>query len=304
MDVEAVCDALASSQLGVLSRAQALKSGMSTRVLERRVSSGRWKVALPGVYVPRPVPSSWEQRLMAVVLSGGHTALVSHRSAAALWGLDGFNRQQLEISVKSGHQIPGAIVHRRRDADDPSTSRIGVFAVTSVERTLLDIARLTPPRRLGLALDDALRRRLTTVSELEGFVATLPRGRVGRKALGNLVAQRDELDEALESPLESALLDLLRAHGLPLRVPQYLISEAGRIIARIDFAYPEIRLGIETDGYASHGGREGWAADLKRENRLKLLGWTLLRFTWWNVHDEPELVVAQIRTALRRRSPR
>jgi len=75
------------------------------------------------------------------------------------------------------------------------------------------------------------------------------------------------------------------------------VMDSGQPVARLDFAYPDMRLGIEADGFKHHGGHERWAEDLRRENRLKLLGWTLLRFSWWDVHERPELVASQVRSA-------
>jgi very-short-patch-repair endonuclease len=94
------------------------------------------------------------------------------------------------------------------------------------------------------------------------------------------------------------LLRLLKRHGLPPPVAQYEVKEGEALVARLDFAYPSLRLGIEADGYRWHSGAERWRRDLRRENRLKLLGWTLLRFSWEDVHRRPELVASQIRAAL------
>ncbi len=292
------CDALAATQHGVLSRAQALDAGLSERAIERRLASGLWKVVFAGVYVPRPVPSSWRQRLMAAVLYGGHGALASHRSAAALWGLEGAAEGPVEISVKAGRRIAGVVVHRRRPADHPPVVLIDNIPTTGIERTLLDVAAVAPPHRVAPALDEALRRRLTTIEAV--FDALPARGRAGTKTLRELLAARDDRDGLLESQLESALLHLVREHGLPLPVPQHRVSDGGAVVARLDFAYPSHRLGIETDGYRWHGGVERWKRDLRRENRLKLLGWTVLRFSWEDVHDRPESVAGQIRTALAR----
>jgi hypothetical protein len=300
VDAEAACDAVAADQHGVVSRRQALDAGLTPRMIERRVSSGRWRVVLPGVYVLRPVPPSWHQRLTAAVLSGGPLAVVSHRSAAALWELDGFEGQPVEISVTTGQRVAGAVVHRRRPTDDTRPRRISGIPVTGVDRTLLDVAAVAPDRRVGSALDDALRRRLTTLLELTSMLDSLgPRGRTGSRTLSRLVAVRDQRAELLESPLESAVLGLLRDHGLPLPIPQHRVMDGGDPVARLDLAYPELRLGIEVDGYRWHAGHERWANDLRRENRLKLLGWTLLRFSWSDVTERPETVASQVRMALR-----
>jgi very-short-patch-repair endonuclease len=83
-------------------------------------------------------------------------------------------------------------------------------------------------------------------------------------------------------------------------VAQFPVLDDRVFVARLDFAYPAIRVGIEADGYRWHGNPEDWRRDLRRENRLKLLGWTLLRFSWEDVHDRPELVASQVRAALGR----
>jgi very-short-patch-repair endonuclease len=270
---------------------------MSARAIERRVASGRWKRIHPGVYVPRPVPSSWRQQLMGAVLAGGATAMASHRSAALLLGIAGDLGPVLEISVKSGGRIRGVTVHRRRD--DPSFEVIGGIPATCVERTLLDLATVVRARQLGDALDEALRRRLTSPAKVRGLLKSLgPKGRRGSRVMRQLVEARDHPDAMAESRLESALLRVLRKHGVPLPEPQFKVIDGEVVVARLDFAYPKLKIGIEADGYRWHGSPERWRRGLRRENRLRLLGWTLLRFSWEDVQDGPELVASQVREAL------
>jgi very-short-patch-repair endonuclease len=234
---------------------------------------------------------------MAAILCGGASALASHRSAAALWRLDGVEGRPLEISIKAGRRIEGTIVHRRARKDDPPVAFISGIPTTGVERTLLDLATVVSSRRTGLALDDALRRRLTTLEAMRKLLQTMG-PRAGTRTLRRLVHARDELDGKLESRLESELVRLLRDHGLPRPHSQYRVTQGDAAVARLDFAYPSSRLGIEADGYRWHGNLEGWRRDLRRDNRLKLLGWTILRFSWEDIHRSPETVAGQIRAAL------
>lgn len=134
---------------------------------------------------------------------------------------------------------------------------------------------------------------LRSVLETEGGS-----GRRGTACLRRLLDVRDESHEQMESILEQRLFRLLRRAGLPDPVLQHEIWDAGRLVARLDFAYPELRLGIETHGYRWHGGYERWRRDIRRENELKRLGWIVLVFTWDDVHSEPERVVSEIRRAL------
>jgi len=296
VEPEGTWEQLAITQHGVLSREQALTAGISVRAIDGRVASGRWRALYRGVYLAIPFGESWRQRLMAAVLHGGPSALASHRAAASLWQLDGFEPAPLEISVKSGRRIPGVIAHRRRADDDPPMVPIDGIPTTGMERTLLDVAAVVPLRLAGRALDDALRRGPATLDSLR---AELPAaGRAGRRALGRLLDERDDQDSSAESRLESMLLRVLRRARVPLPVAQYRVMEHGVPIARLDFAYPDHRLGLEADGYRWHSGAERWREDLRRDNRLKLLGWTVLRFSWRDLRDHPDRVANQVRTAL------
>ena len=203
--------------------------------------------------------------------------------------------------MATGRRMRGVIVHRRRRDDAPKTAVIDGIPATGIDRTLIDLAGVVASTRVALALDDALRRGITTPAEISAALEALgSRGRTGAGALRETLERRDERDAGAESRLESALLTLLRRHDLPLPAAQHEVVEAGAVVARLDFAYPAIHLGIEADGYRWHGGRERWASDIRRENRLKLLGWTLLRFSWEDVHERPEMIAGQIRMALRR----
>jgi very-short-patch-repair endonuclease len=98
--------------------------------------------------------------------------------------------------------------------------------------------------------------------------------------------------------METRLRLLIVLAGLPTPVPQHVVLDAaGRFVARLDLAYPEDRLGIGYDG-DHHRERSTWTADLQRHNRLRLLGWTVLRFSAADVLGNPDKVLAQIRAAL------
>jgi very-short-patch-repair endonuclease len=203
----------------------------------------------------------------------------------------------IEISVKAGRRIRGALVHRRRAHDDPSVALRAGIPTTGMERTLLDLAAVASAGRVGLALDDALRRRSTTLEAVRDTLSG-SRNRPGTRCLRRLLEARDERDSIVESHLESALLRLLRERGVPPPSPQHRVVQGDQLVARLDFAYPSVKLGIEADGYRWHGGRERWMRDLRRENRLKLLGWTILRFSWDDIRERPEMVLSQIHACL------
>lgn len=297
VDPNRACEALAAGQHGLVSREQALSAGLTKRAIQARIASGRWSVVHRAVYRALPLTASWHQRLTAAVLGGGPSALASHRAAAQLWGLDGIDNPPVEISVKTGLRIEGVVVHRRRATDDPQVTIKDGIPATGIERTLFDVATVLAPSRVGRAIDEALRRGKTTLARLQ-MQATTSSGRSGQTTFRRLLNERDERDAQAESRLEAMLLQILRRAKLPPPHAQYRVIEAGISIARLDFAYPEHRLGIEADGYRWHSGVQRWGEDIQRENRLKLLGWTLLHFSWADVSKRPELVASQIRNAL------
>jgi very-short-patch-repair endonuclease len=234
---------------------------------------------------------------MAAVLAGGDTALASHRAAAQLWELEGINDGIIEISAKAGRRIRGAVTHRRGSRDDPHAVLVSAVPTTGVERTLIDLAAVVGPHRTGIALDDALRRGRTSLRDLHTEIAKY-RNRAGLRTLRRLLTERDPSFERAESALESAFLRLIGRHDLPNPIAQFTVRGPDDRKARLDFAYPSVLLGVELDGYRWHSGMERWKNDLRRENHLKLMGWTVLRFTWEDVHDRPESVSAQLREAL------
>ena len=266
--------------------------GISDGAIHREVARGSLVRRHPRVFVDPAVPKCWEQELCAALLWAGDAAAVSHRAAAALWNLDGFQRQLTEITMPSPrHGRPDVISHRGLFLPG-DTSHVKGMRVTSPSRTLMDVASVADPEGLELALDCALRRGLTSVDYLQRRLqARETRGRKRIKILRRLLAERQDGAGSSESALETRFLRLVRKHRLP--VPQ-----AGFEVGpyRIDFAYPDLRLGIELDGYVFHSGRQVWQRDLGRQNYLLSLGWMLLRFTWEDVTRRGAEVVAALRS--------
>ena len=238
---------------------------------------------------------------MGALLWAGEEALVSHRAAARLWRFETFDESPIEISARRARAPTGVVLHR--PADEPGRRHVDGFRVTNVERTLLDLSALVPSGVLGRALDESLIRRLTTPARLcRALDLHGGQGRPGTATFRRLLDLRFPAEEGTESHLELRLLRLIRRSRLPLPTPQFEVSARGRFVARLDFAYPELKLGIETHGYRWHGGYERWRADVRRENRLKRMGWVILVFTWDDVVGDASRVVAEITEAFVERS--
>ena len=286
---------LITRQYAVLSRAQARASGLSDHQIEYRVASGRWEAVLPGVYKVAGAPVTFRQRLMAAVLWAGEGAVVSHRSAAVLWHLDGVRDRRAELTVSQHRNCEGLILHRtdRMPAADRSV-RYGM-PVTAPARTLIDLAGVVDDETLETALEDALRRGLVSAARLEWRLSEVGNGRPGVAALRGLVRERDRVP--LESRLEVRFEQLLRSRGLPRPERQRVVHDPGGR-RRVDFAYPEQHLVIECVGWRYHGGQKAWQADIQRRRRLAAQGWRVLEFTWADVSWEPGLVVTDLTDAL------
>jgi very-short-patch-repair endonuclease len=287
----------AAARYGVLSRGEAKGFGMTERMIERRVESGRWVIADVGVYRLAGVPDSWESRLMAAQLRLGPSSLVSHRSAGLLYGLDGVPKGVIELSTPTSRSSESYLVHRMH-GPAPRSRTLREFRVTSVERTLLDLCSVLPPVKCGLAMDDALRKRITTLDRLQRE-AEAAGGKSGARIFRQLVALRDDHDGVVASQLETKLLRIIKRIKEYEFIPQFEVTDAGKRYF-LDFAYPTQMVGVEGHSIRWHMGDEWLKADTKRDRHLSLLGWTVLYFCRDEVWFEPDLVEADIRAALER----
>ena len=283
--------ALKARQFGVFERTQARALGLSDHALQRDVAAGRAERLYPRVFRDPAIPYSWEQDLFGALLWAGERSCVSHRAAAALWRLDGFEPGFIEITSPSSLRPPkGVIVHRAQLRSSEMTHVSGM-QVTTPTRTILDISSVVDEETVEIALDCALRRGLTSFDYLRRKHAerAVP-GRRGSRTIGHILRQRDPGNRPLESALETRFLRLLRQERVPLPQAGYEVGPY-----RLDFAYPKLHLGIELDGYAFHSARTLWARDLARQNYLVRLGWTILRFTWDDITRRGSAVADEVR---------
>ena len=297
--------ALAARQHSVITAAQCRGLGLSRDAVHRLVRRGLWEVVGPGVYRVCGTPLTWQSRAMAAALAAGPEALVSHRSAAHLWGLDGFGAPgRIEVIVRR-HSRPrrrtGVMVHETNAFDTAgATTRWGV-PVTSPARTLLDVAAVADDElTVQRCLDEIRRLRHAEWPEIwEALVVHTVRGRPGIRSAEAVITRRYGRNVP---HLEFArlFLRLLERAGLPEPQSEVRVEVQGDAY-RVDAAYPGKRVAIELDG-RDHLREEVYAADRVRDNRLELAGWLVLRFTWRRFKTEPDAVVAEVRAALAARS--
>jgi very-short-patch-repair endonuclease len=285
---------LAERQDGVVARRQLAQLGMSESAIARRLAAGRLHRIHPGAYAVGHTVLTWGGKLRAAVLWGGEGAVVSHLPAACIWDLLSSASPLIHLTVpqRSGASRPGVRVHqaRRLHADDCAAVR-GV-PVTSLARTLLDLAETEPFARLERAVEQAERMRLLDPSAIERVIER-NRGRRGIRPLRSVIASLDPKAAETSSRLEREFLRLVRGCGLP--TPEVNVSVGPYVV---DFLWREQRLIVELDGYEHHQTRTAFERDRSRDIQLKLAGYEVLRITHRRLHTEPAVVAGELRRFL------
>jgi hypothetical protein len=297
---------LARRQLGLFTRRQANLAGLSNPSVSRRVVRGGWTRVLPCVYRAASTPESWRQRLRAACLWAGEGAVISHRTAARLLGLEGLPpmrpEEAIELTVPFGRRLkaPGFVVHQSRKLEPKDRKTIDGIAVTSLARTLVDVSAMLDDRRLSVALDSGLaRHRSIDIGFLRREHRRLAtRGRKVSRALGRLLEARAPGAIHLDSALERRFSALIKGSGLPEPAPHYEVVCGGRCV-EVDFAYPRARLAIEIDGASVHLQRRVWERDAERRAVLAAAGWRVVPVTSAQLDASEAAVLECIANALR-----
>ena len=287
---------LFARQQGLITREQVLSHG-TARVIERRLGCGRWERVHSGVYRLTGTPQTFEQQVLAACLTS--KGMASYHSAAALWRLP-VQRKIVEITVAHARRIsvPGVLVHRAVELDRTRPRRIAGIPVTSPGRTIRDLASVLTAADLEIVLDHAFAERIISITALSQVLLHSTRGRRGAGQLARLLLDRPTGVMTAESRFEMRLFKALRIHGLPEPLAQYRVRLGNGHFARIDFAFPEVRLAIEADSYRHHSSRTDWSRDRVRNNQLVALGWRVLPVTYQELATDPHAVAHQVAQCL------
>lgn len=287
---------IARSQHGVFTRGQALESGVSEATITRRVTSGEWLRVDRGVYRHAAVSWSWRHDLMAACLSGGPDALASHRAAAALHRMEGIRPGLVELTAPRWLRRPRNVhLHESQDLSVEDHDLVDGIPCTSPVRTIVDLGGAVRIEVLEAALDDGLRRGLYTLQELDARRRSVARrGRNGVGPLRLLLEERERDTIVAESGFESRLSRLLTRAGFDRPVRQHRVLDRGRLVARLDLSYPELKIGLEADSEAWHMSRVRFIADRTRRNELEAMGWRMLQFTYHHLRHEHEHIFATL----------
>jgi len=283
-------------QLGLVTLEQTIEAGISRATRQRRCASGEWERVHRRVYRSTAFPRSADQRLLAAPLCAGPGAAVSHYSAAAAWGIDGFDSAHTEVSVGEERKlsIEGGRLHRIADLTPGDVTLLGPIPITTRARTLVDLGAVARPWLVSRALEQWLREHKVTVAEVRTTLDRVARrGRAGAGVLRQVLDERALGLQISDSRAELVLAEALRAHGAP--APEYhWVVRIGHDVFEVDFAYPEAMLVIEVDGYWSHTNPLAFEEDPRRQNLLLGAGYMVKRYTTTRVLNRPHVVAAEI----------
>jgi very-short-patch-repair endonuclease len=271
-NADSLIASVAERQHGVITAAQLIDAGVDKSAVSRRARAGRLHRLHRGVYAVGHRAIGSKGRWLAAVLACGEGAVLSHVSAAGLWELlpPVLAPVHVTIPTEAGRRHrPGILLHRSPHLPEGATTCHHGIAVTTPMRTISDLSQCLEPAAVRQAIREAEARGLD---------------------LGP-----NHRSDRTKSELEYLFLSLCRRHRLPapevnVRVDRFLV----------DFLWPEQRLVVETDGWRYHGGSIARAEDNARDARLQQLGFEVLRFTYWQVVDEPARVAAAVRGFLGR----
>lgn len=273
--MDAAIAELAARQYGVVSRVQLLEIGVTRRAIARRIEAKRLHVLYRGVYAVGHTRLAREGRWLAAVLACGDGAVLSHRSAAALWGIRDYSGR-IEITARHAHRRGRLLVARRSSLEpDECTEHRGI-PCTTPERTIIDLASTIKPHQLDRAIREAEFLRILDFARLEQMVERRPRGTSDlRIALERAAESLAHTRSELEDRFRTLLLDA----NLP--TPHFNATvELDELTIEADVAWPDHKLIVELDGWQSHGTREQFRADRARDRAAQLAGWIVLRYTW------------------------
>jgi very-short-patch-repair endonuclease/predicted transcriptional regulator of viral defense system len=278
---------LARRQHWVVTREQLLGLGLSASGIKRRVARGRLHPVGRGVYAVGRPHLTQQGRWMAAVLGCGPGAVLSHGSAAALWGFGYEGSRQIEVSVVgAARRRPEIRSHRISPLNPVDRTEHQGIPVTGPVRTLVDLAKTLPSLALERAVNEADKRDLTDPDSLR---TALPRF-ASHRGVGRLRTLLDRLTFRLsDSDLEIFFRPIARDAGLPAPQSKQMVNGF-----EVDFFWPDLGLVIETDGLRYHRTPSQQNRGLRRDQTHTATGMTPLRFSHSQIKFEPDYVRSKL----------
>jgi very-short-patch-repair endonuclease len=287
--VEQLVAQIASRQHGVVTRHELLEAGVTPTEIRRRVSRGALIRVHRGVFRVGHQAPSVLARYMAAVMACGDGAVLAGRAAGHLLGLLKRPPSLPEVHTATGRRVRGIVTHRMRRSELMDAICWQRIPVTTVPRTVVDLAAALTEDELSHAFHGAVVRHHTTPDQVETILKrrhNWPGARKLRRVIWG------DIPVTL-SRLESRFLERLKAASLPQ-------PEMNRRVdwRYVDCRWPEHRLTVELDSYRYHGTRHAWEQDKEREREARARGDEFRRYTWRDVDEQPEPMLADLRSLL------
>ncbi|MEA2011068.1 MAG: type IV toxin-antitoxin system AbiEi family antitoxin domain-containing protein [Actinomycetota bacterium] len=294
-DRDRLLASIARDQRGIFTLNQAIAVGLPSRAIRERVRRGVLERIHPSVFGVAGSEDGWHRQALAAVLSATEPAAASHRTAALLWGLTDQMPEVIEIVSRRHRRVRRQpfVVHESKDLVESDIVVVDGIPITSAVRTVVDLGASAPPRLVERCLDVGIRKKLFSAWDARCFIARVARsGRNGVGTIRPLVEQRIEWDTVTESNMEDLLVAIVGPSPFPLPDAQHRVFEpTGEFVGRFDFAYPTRMALIETDSERWHMDPVSFQRDREKQNRAHALGWTVYRFTWRQLVEDPESVL-------------
>ena len=277
--------------------AQAIEHGATYRQLSRAVSKRVYERPWRGIYVHPN--ASYKEMLVALGLGAGPYAVISGRAAAYLWGIWAQETQVYEVTVPPKHRFKrkGVIVHQSPVDDADITTVDGISGVTTLARTIIDLAGEAYGLEFDQAFYSAWLKSPTLLDDLEARLEELGPGRHGIKKLRRLIAEARWMERPMESPLEVEFWKFRRGTKLPRPRPGVEFDDGSPKKFRADFVWLKEKLIVEIDSFKWHLSRDSWANDCQKQTRAAALGYRVMRITKEDFAD-PKLLEERISGAL------
>ena len=282
---------LATAQSGVVGHEQLLALGLSEEQIQRRIVVGRLRPIHRGVYAVGHDALGVRGRRVAALLACGEGAVLSHGTAGDEWNVRPNSSPRIHVSIpsRSGRRRPGITIHRPRRLPAHEVTRHDGLAITTVARTLLDLADVLTLGDLRKAIERADGRKILDVQAVHVVIAEHPGRRI--RKLERALALADFAEK--RSALESDFLALCKRFGLPR--PEVNVSVAGH---EVDFFFRQARLVVETDGWKTHGTRRAFEDDRRRDVDYARHGLQHIRLTHDRINDEAADVAGDVSSLL------
>lgn len=291
----------ARQQAGVFTLSEARQHGWSRRI-GRGVRKGTVRRLLPTVFVFTAAPASRLQRCVAGLKWAGDDAALCKLTSGEFHGLDTPRIRVVQVMTHRRLRAPHrqVRVYERPPLPSAHVVRRPPLVLTSVPRTLFDLAWDLSRQALDTAIDSAQAQRKTNLQELWAMWGELHAcGCNGSVKFRESLERRSPGEASPTNLNERRLFDLLDAAGLPRPLCQFPIYDGDEFIARPDFVYLDRRLALQAQSARWHLGHGRQVADDRQTNKLIAAGWTVLRFWWEDVAERPDEVVAIVARTLR-----